>query len=159
MAENIVFVPAFKDSPSNPARCFIPTGRIEVNASVWPFLTEDQRNYVLNHERGHRDLKTYNELAADDYALQKMALKKPYSLINHINSVKMISKGDKKRVYNAQKQVLRIAAADGSLEAKQMLQMPYYANANGERPINWVVLAMAVIVIIILIYLIWKRKK
>ena len=153
MAENIVFVPAFKDSPSNPARCLIPTGRIEVNASVWPFLTEDQRNYVLNHERGHRDLKTYNELAADDYALQKMALKKPYSLINHINSVKMISKGDKKRVYNAQKQpeFLAIIPERG--------QLPYYANANGEKPINWVVLAMAVIVIIILIYLIWKRKK
>ena len=104
-------------------------------------------------------VSTTSHGAAMIISLKKMALKKPYSLINHINSVKMISKGDKKRVYNAQKQVLRIAAADGSLEAKQMLQLPYYANANGERPINWVVLAMAVIVIIILIYLIWKRKK
>lgn len=158
MTEDIVFVPSFKDSPGNPARCYVPNGRIEVNATVWPFLTEAQQNFVLNHERGHRDLKTYNELAADNYALKKMALKKPYSLINHINSVEMISKGNKKRVQNAQMQALRIAANDGSQEAKRLLNLPLYANANGDNSTLFTVLAIAIIVSIILIYLVWKEK-
>ena len=61
----ITFVPPFEDSPGNPARCHVPTGRIEINNAVWPFLTPEQQEFVLHHEVGHYRLQTFNEQAAD----------------------------------------------------------------------------------------------
>lgn len=145
MTEKIVVLPRFKYSPGNPARCHIPTGVIEINGALWPFLTPEQQEFVLNHERGHRDLKTFSEVDADNYALNKMALKKPYSLINHITSVSSISKGDPERVHNAELQTLKIAAKDGSEEAARLLQLPIYANASGNSKMHYVLLIILII--------------
>lgn len=157
MKEKIYFVPEFKDAPGNPARCFVPTGRIEVNASIWPLLSKQEREFVLNHERGHRDLKTYNEVAADNYALSKMALKKPYSLKNHVRSVSSISHGDKERVYNAQKRALQIAAKDGSKEALLLLDSPFFSNADGSSARGSIVVVVAMLVTILFL-VVWIKK-
>ncbi len=146
MTEKIVVLPRFRHSPGNPARCHIPTGTIEINGALWPFLTPEQQEFVLNHERGHRDLKTYNEVEADNYALNKMALKKPYSLRNHIDSVKTISKGNQERVHNAQVMALRVAAKDGSTEAARLLQLPMYANATGNNHSRYYILCIILII-------------
>lgn len=155
MTEKIVVLPRFKHSPGNPARCYIPTGTIEINGALWPFLTPEQQEFVLNHERGHRDLKTYSEVEADNYALNKMALKKPFSLRDHINSVKVISKGNRERVRNAQVMALRLAAKDGSKEAAQLLKLPMYANASGDNYQLYIVLCLILIIGIIC----WKKIK
>ena len=164
MKENIVYLPDFGKS-GNPARCHVPTGLIEINGAVWPYLSDTQREYVLNHERGHRDLHTYSETDADNYALKKMALKKPYSLWNHYQNVKTISKNNEERVHNAQLEALRIAAADGSSEAKHILNKYGYANADGSNNIGYtrvskILLVCIAIIFIILIIILWiKRKK
>ncbi len=162
MKENIVYLPDFGQS-GNPARCHVPTGLIEINGAVWPYLTDTQREYVLNHERGHRDLHTYSETDADNYALKKMALKKPYSLWNHYQNVKSISNNNKERVHNAQIEALRIAAADGSSEARRLLTSHGYANANGDtirRTSKVSILYLSItIILIILIINIWKKRQ
>ncbi len=163
MKENIVYLPDFGYS-GNPARCHVPTGLIEINGAVWPYLTDNQREYILNHERGHRDLHTYSETDADNYALKKMALKKPYSLWNHYQNVKSISKNNEERVHNAKIEALRIAAADGSEEAKHILNKYGYANADGSSKVsskvsNTYLVSIAIILTILIIILWIKRKK
>ena len=162
MKENIVYLPDFGQS-GNPARCHVPTGLIEINGAVWPYLTDTQREYVLNHERGHRDLHTYSETDADNYALKKMALKKPYSLWNHYQNVKTISKNNEERVHNAQLEALRIAAADGSSEAKHILNKYGYANADGNKVSSKVsnnhLVGIAIILTILIINVLWIKRK
>lgn len=162
MKENIVYLPDFGQS-GNPARCHVPTGLIEINGAVWPYLTDTQREYVLNHERGHRDLHTYSETDADNYALKKMALKKPYSLWNHYQNVKSISNNNQERVHNAKIEALRIAAKDGSSEAKHILNKYGYANADGckvsSKVSNNHLVSIAIIFLILIIILWIKRKK
>jgi hypothetical protein len=157
MSEKIVYLPTFGKT-NNPARCHVPTGVIEINGAVWPFLNDSQREFVLNHERGHRDLFTYSETDADDYALKKMALKKPYSLWNHIENVTSISNNDFERVHNAENQTLRIAAKKGSLKAANLLSLRGYANADGKNSNNSYVL-VSVLVLIIFIIILWIKRK
>lgn len=152
----ITFVPAFEDSPSNPARCHVPTGRIEINNAVWPFLTPEQQEFVLHHEVGHYRLQTFNEQAADHYALQRLALKKRNSLWNFITSVRTISKNDPQRVRAAERSALQIAAKTGSRQAQQLLNRQY-ANADGSRQsVKW---GAWLLLTVITIYLLTKIKK
>lgn len=160
MKEQIVYLQNFGHT-NNPARCHIPTGIIEINSAVWPYLTDTQREFVLNHERGHRDLRTYSETEADDYALKKMALKKPNSLWNHILNVSSISKYNHERVHNAEKQALRIAAKKGSSKAKDLLSLEYYANADGDNNnnSNCFNYKAILVTILIIILLLWITRK
>lgn len=164
MKENIVYLPDFGQS-GNPARCHVPTGLIEINGAVWPYLTDTQREYILNHERGHRDLHTYSETDADNYALKKMALKKPYSLWNHYQNVKSISNNNQERVHNAKIEALRIAAKDGSSEAKHILGLYGYANADGSNNIGntriskILFVSIAIILTILIINVLWIKRK
>lgn len=128
----INFKNTFPESPTNPARCYVPTGDIEINLERWRQLTPAEREFVLRHEEGHFAQQTFDETEADDYALQQMALKKPYSLQNHIESVKRISYCNPRRVRNAQLQALRVAASDGSIEAKKLLTQRASAAADGD---------------------------
>lgn len=160
MAENIVYIPSFGKT-ANPARCHVPSGVIEINNAVWPYLTDAQREFVLNHERGHRDLKTYDELKADNFALGKMALKKKESLWNHIQSVKSISYNNPQRVHNAELQALRIAAKNGSPKAIELLKKNgMYTNASGtpqKQAIGVTYYAVCLIVTIIVLILIIRK--
>lgn len=161
MKENIVYLPNFGQS-GNPARCHVPTGKIEINGAVWPYLTDSQREYILNHERGHRDLHTYSETDADNYALKRMALKKPNSLFEHYKNVKFVSNNNEERVHNAKIETLRIAANEGSSQAKSILG---YANADGNntrqlKVSNTLLFSIAIMLTIIIINVLWiKRKK
>lgn len=159
---NIVFVPNFKDRPGNPGRCIIPAERIEINESAYSLLPDEQKEFVLYHEMGHCKYKTYDECMADDYALQQMALKKPYSLINHYKAVKAISHNNKRRVNNAAYQTLKISAKEGSETARQLLHdaMPY-ANAdgtgNGRNASTYLWIVLIIILTVLLCY--WIQKK
>ena len=126
----IRFLPNFPENPSNPARCHVPTGMIEINQSRWDFLSPEERDFVLQHEIGHFKQQTFNESIADEYALKQLALKKPYSLSNFIKSVKKVARNDRKRIKNAERNALKIAAENGSKMAKELLLHPFYANAN-----------------------------
>lgn len=126
----ITYFPVFPENPGNPARCEVKTGRIEINRQVWDFLPEVQKAYVLEHEKGHYYRQTFDEVVADQYALERLALKKKDSLWNYVLSVRNISHGDPRRVRAAERSVLEIAAKTGSKRANELLRIGY-ANADG----------------------------
>ena len=149
----IRFLPNFPENPSNPARCHVPTGKIEINQSRWDFLSPEDRDFVLQHEIGHYAHQTYDESKADEYALQQLAMKKPYSLSNFIKSVRNVARHDEKRIKNAERNALKIAAENGSKKAKELLMHPFYANANGDRKALWIFIIPILIIAIIIIIL------
>lgn len=120
-------------------------------------LTPEQREFVLAHEEGHYKLQTYDELKADQYALQQLALKKKNSLWNYVKSVKSVSKNDKQRVYHAEKHALEIAANKGSSEASDLLRM-HYASADGKTPCRFALFALVVLAMVCAFILIRKKS-
>lgn len=137
MQQSIRFLPTFPERPTNPARVNVRTGDIEINSARWAELSGEEREFVLQHEIGHYKRKTFDEISADEYALSKLALKKPYSLINYLNAVDKISYSNPVRVSAAQFNTLKIAAANGSEEAKKLLSR-YNASADGDnRSSDW----------------------
>lgn len=117
----------FPENPSNPACTNMLTGEIEINKSAFDILPEHTKEFVLYHEIGHFKLQTSNEAKADDYALKNMALKKEYSLRNHIDSVYRLARDDERRKRHALISVLTVMANLGNKEAIQLLK----TNKNG----------------------------
>lgn len=131
---SITYLPIFPDNPDNPARCEVKTGRIEINRLIWDLLPDYQKEYVIAHEKGHYYRQTYDEVAADAYALEQLKLRKKNSLWHFVKSVRAISHADPVRCRAAEKAALEVAASKGSKDAKRLL--PYYtgkayANASG----------------------------
>ena len=124
----IVRYPLFPENPSNPARISLRTGVLEINEQAFAMLPEAAQRFVIQHEIGHYALQTYDEHRADEYALKKLALKRPNSLWNAIQTVRMIARDDPKREHAIEYKALKIAADDGSTEAQRLLG---YANADG----------------------------
>jgi hypothetical protein len=63
----VVFNP---DIGRNIARVNRQTGVIELDPSIWETLPELERDFVLLHERGHMELQTASEFAANQYAIK-----------------------------------------------------------------------------------------
>lgn len=118
----ILVLDSFRDNPSNPARTDMRTGVIEVNREVFSLLPEYTKKFVIYHEIGHYMLQTYDEMKADDYALNKMALKDKYSLKHHIDSVYMMARDDVRRKRHALISVLTVLANIGDSEAIELLK-------------------------------------
>lgn len=118
----ILVLDSFRDNPSNPARTDMRTGVIEVNREVFSLLPEYTKKFVIYHEIGHYMLQTYDERKADDYALNKMALKDKYSLKHHIDSVYMMARDDVRRKRHALISVLTVLANIGDSEAIELLK-------------------------------------
>ncbi len=112
----------FPENPSNPARTNMSTGVIEVNMEAFSLLPEFCQRFVIYHEMGHYLLQTISETKADDYALRRMALKEPYSLRNHIDSVYLLARDDVRRKIHALWSVLKVAAENGNTEALQLIE-------------------------------------
>ncbi len=151
----IQFLPTFPERPSNPARCNVRTGDIEINAARWAELSPEEREFVLHHEIGHYKLQTFNEVAADEYALSQLALKKPYSLINYLSAVDNISYGNSERVRQAQFDTLEIAAKHGSAEAKKLLERCNVAADGNQRVVTtgkiWIIVSVLFLIMIFII--------
>lgn len=153
----ITYLPVFPERPTNPARTNVRTGEIEINAKRWNQLRPGTREYVLLHEIGHYKEKTFDEVAADRYALRHLALKKPYSLWDYYQSVYEVSYGNPERMAAAQYDTLKIAAENGSKEAKQLLYG--YAAADGsEDQSNWIYYVLAILVLAVTVYIIKFKK-
>ena len=156
--QQVTILPIFPDRPTNPARTNVRTGEIEINAARMMELRPDTREYVLLHELGHYKLQTFDEVAADRYALKRMAGKKPYSLWNYYQSVNEVSYGNPERVNAARRDVLEIAAKNGSKEAKSLLGR--YAAADGgessNRP-NLLAIGGCLIIVFLLLLVIKKH--
>ncbi len=125
----IQYFPVFPENPTNPARTNILTGDVHINMRRWRQLPPHTRKFVLAHEQGHARYHTLNELTADRYALRQLALKEPYSLRHFVESVKEVSYSNPARMKQAQRETLKIAAAQGSGKAQQLLAR--YAGADG----------------------------
>lgn len=135
-APTITYLPIFNDNPDNPARCEVKTGRIQVNRLIYDLLPDYQKEFVLEHEKGHYYGQSYNEVVADRYALDQLKLRKPNSLWNYVQSVRAISHEDPVRCYAAERGALQVAADHGSDYARQLLQQythsGKYACADGQ---------------------------
>lgn len=146
----VVHYPVFRDNPSNPARVDMGTGVVEVNDQAMMMLPDYAQRFVMAHERGHWALRSFDEQAADDYALSRSALREPESLWKHVKSVRMVAREDPGRERHAAHSALRIAAREGSEEAKRLL--PLYANADGSgRRWLWIAGTAAAVVAIVII--------
>lgn len=148
----ITYLPVFPERPTNPARTNVRTGEIEINTKRWNELRPETQEYVLLHEIGHYKQKTFDEVAADRYALQHLALKKPYSLWDYYKSVYEVSYGNPERMAAAQYDTLKIAADNGSREAEELIKR-YYAAADGnskhqDRTLFAIITILAIAVII-----------
>ena len=158
--QQVTVLPIFPERPTNPARTNVRTGEIEINAARMKELRPDTREYVLLHEVGHYKLQTFDEVAADLYALRRMAGKKPYSLWNYFQSVNEVSYGNPERVNAARRDVLEIAAKNGSKEAKSLLGR--YAAADGSESSKRSAIlgiGIAIVVAVIIVPIIIKKFK
>ncbi len=156
----IRILPTFPERPTNPARCYVRNGVIEINAARFSQLSPFERNYVLLHETGHYVNQSFNEVAADRYALKHLAFKQPYSLRNYLQAVNEISYGNAERVGNAKKDVLVLAAGRGSEKAKSLLRSHGIAAADGSAgggASGWY-WAVGVVVAVVLCVLILSKK-
>lgn len=155
------YLPVFPENPGNPARCHVPTGRIDINRQVWDVLTPEQQQFVLQHELGHYRLQTYDEVEADGYALSRLALRKPNSLWDYVTSVRAISHDNPRRVEAAQRGALRVAARDGSAKAAELLRQLGWAAADGstERPRKAALAVAALAMAAAACYLIINKRK
>ena len=149
-------LPIFPENPKNPARCYMSKGLIEINKYRFDQLGEATQEYVINHELGHYNNQSYNEVKADEYALSQMALKKPYSLRNYLESVREVSYNNTERVNQAAKDVLTIAANQGSSKAKSLLKTIGAASADGTNNYKYIVL-FGIIVSMAFLILIYKK--
>jgi len=154
----IVHFPIFPESPTNPARVDVRSGVIEINDARWKELSEEEKAFVLLHERGHYQEQTFDEVRADQYALRQLALKKPYSLRNYLYAVNEISYGNKRRVNQAKYDVLRIASENGSREAKELLDKYSVASADGSKPYGFN-LTICIAIVVALLATIYFLKK
>jgi hypothetical protein len=48
-------------------------GTLYLNSKIWKGLPENEKEFVLLHEKGHLDLQTRNEFEANSYAVSKFA--------------------------------------------------------------------------------------
>lgn len=159
---SVTYFPVFADRPTNPARTNVLTGDLEINQWRMQQLKDHTQEYVLNHEEGHYKRHTFSEVAADEYALRKMALKKPYSLINYLESVKEVSYNNPERVRAAQYNVLKIAAEQGSEKAQDLLARHYPMAAadglqNSRKCTTYLVVAACIVAAIFIIKYIKKN--
>lgn len=72
---------------TTPARVDLETGVVYVNTPYFDVLPDAYQEFILAHEEGHFVLKTYDEFKADEYAFDQLAGKKPYSLLNMLNTL------------------------------------------------------------------------
>lgn len=172
----IRYFPVFPENPTNPARTNILTGDVHINLRRWRQLPLHTRKYVLAHEQGHAKYHTLNELTADRYALEQLALKEPYSLRHYVESVSNVSYNNPERMKQAQYETLKIAAAQGSTKARELLARYPIANADGAEytpdmgninkgntnsthTIMAALLAVAVMALVVYIIITWIRKQ
>jgi hypothetical protein len=72
----------YKNIPheTSPAIADLYDGVITVNTPVFRRFDDFTQRFIINHERGHIDLGTTNELEADAYAFRQVAGREPLSL-------------------------------------------------------------------------------
>lgn len=59
----------WSDTIDGPASVNVATGVLYLNRRTWHKIPPNQRNFILLHEIGHRKLKTFDETAADNFAI------------------------------------------------------------------------------------------
>lgn len=149
----VVHARRFLDNPSNPAKCYVKKGLIVINDEAFQFYPDYAKRFIVEHEKGHYYLQTFDEKKADAYALGQLALKEKNSLFNALKSVRLIARSDPEREQQLATKALIIAAEHGSMKARELLGSP--ANATGkrfvERTNSSVYLMIGVVVVISLL--------
>lgn len=148
-------VPVFPERPTNPARCYLQFGVIEVNERRMKELTPYAQKYVLLHEMGHYYNQSLSEVAADRYALNKLAYSEPYSLRKYLDSVREVSYDNRERMTAATKDVLTLQAKRGNQQATEILRNNGYnvAAADGSltKNISWLGIMIICVAMITLV--------
>lgn len=86
---------------NSPARCNRKTKELWLNADLWPTLSENTKDFIIYHEAGHIILQTTNEVAADEYAFQRMVKegKSMRDCVLALTSLLTDSSGHRQRAY------------------------------------------------------------
>ena len=80
----------FDKAVDGPACVDISTGVLYINPLVWKKLSQNQRNFILLHEIGHRKFKTLDETIADNFAVasyKSMGYPAPAALKAHLSQL------------------------------------------------------------------------
>ena len=115
----IVEVPYFEENNS-PAKVYNKQGLIVINKQEFDILPDFAKKWVIEHEKGHYYLQTDDEILADRYATEQLALSENGSLMKLYDALTSIAP-QKERHTKLIEDILIIAAQKGSEKAKQIL--------------------------------------
>jgi len=115
----IVEVPFFEENNS-PAKVYNKQGLIVINKQQFDLLPDFAKKWVIEHEKGHYYLQTNDEIMADRYATEQLALSEPGSLMKLYDALTSIAPQVERHTKLAE-DILIIAAQKGSKKAKQIL--------------------------------------
>ncbi len=154
----------FFSENNSPARVYQDEGVIEINMKRWRQLPKSHQDYILAHEEGHYVLDTGDEMAADQYAFEKLAGKMPGSLRNTVHALIDVLPGatpeQRRRMDAAVKRALKYDARHN----RNQVARQEYIEMTGRDPLSfygsvgltgWQATGI-IIAIIIVIFIIWK---
>lgn len=122
----IIEVPFFEENNS-PAKVYNKHGLIVINKQEFDLLPDFAKKWVIEHEKGHYYLQTNDEIMADRYATEQLALSEPGSLMKLFDALTSIAPQAERHAKLAE-DILIIAAEKGSEKAKQLLLQAGLAN-------------------------------
>ncbi len=103
-----------KELGACPAAINMYDGVIEINTSVWDKFTDFEKQFIIEHERGHYKLQTDSEQVADAYALRKVYGTHPGSLKKTIKALYKVGIINAHRLKHLYIEALQIDATENN---------------------------------------------
>ena len=106
-----------------PASVDMVTGEIDINRDVFKRHTQFEKDFIIEHEKGHYILQTDSESEADRYALEQMHGKTYRSLKKSLELIGRMGIKDPKRFTDLYLKALQIdAEKNNNIKAKQEIK-------------------------------------
>lgn len=93
-----------------PARVNRRTGDIQLNPRTFPFYSDLIQRYIIEHERGHFNLATRDEIEADNYAFNQIKGTCPGSVKNAVYSLTQVLHLDRPEHFRRIREALKRAS-------------------------------------------------
>lgn len=100
----------------NPASVDMADGTIILNKDVFPKYSKLTQSFIIEHEKGHYNLRTDNENEADSYALHQVYGKYKKSLKGSLNAIGSFLPENDKRIKQLYIEALKIDAEKNNNE-------------------------------------------
>lgn len=116
------------DLQNCPAAVDMCTGDIYINEDVWPYYTDSEKQFIIQHEMGHYRQNTDSEIESDLYALRKNFGKYHKSLKSAFTSLEKAGVRSRKRLDALYLNALSIDAENGGERAERELKRLQLSN-------------------------------